>query len=88
MTLAQTYARALFDLVSSNSSKADEYLKNTSLALKRRGHEKLLPQIFSEYKTLELQKERTKIHNTITPEKERTRTLLELYRKLTTKAHE
>ncbi len=84
MTLAQSYARALFDLVSNNEGKGGEYLKNLSEALKRRGHHKLLPQIFSEYKTLELQKERTKIHNTVTPEKERTRTLLELYRKLIT----
>ena len=84
MTLAQTYARALFDLVSSNGGKADEYLKNVSEALHRRGHQRLLPQIFSAYRTLELQKERTKVHNTVTPEKERTRTLLELYRKLIT----
>ncbi len=88
MKLAQSYARSLFDLSSENPEKGGEYLKNLSEALKRRGHEKLLPQIFSAYKTLELQKERTKIHNTTTPEQERTRNLLELYRKLTQSAHE
>ena len=88
MTLAHSYARALFDLVSGNTGEGGAYLKNLTEALRRRGHEKLLQRILSEYQTLELRKERTKAHGTITPEAEQTRVLLELYRKLTQSAHE
>jgi F0F1-type ATP synthase delta subunit len=88
MTLAHSYARALFDLVSARAGKESEYLKNLVEALRRRGHEQLLRRIFSEYKTLMLKEERTKAHTTVTPEAERTRVLLELYRKMITKAHE
>lgn len=87
MTLAGSYARALFELVSKDAAKGTEYLKGLRQALANRGHEKLLPRIYAEFQTLMLKAERTKFQNTITPEAERTRQLLELYRKLT-KAHE
>ncbi len=83
MTLAGSYARALFELVSKDSTKGSEYIKGLRAALERRGHQKLLPKIFSEYQLLAVKEERSKVHNTITPEQTRTRILLELYRKLT-----
>ncbi len=71
------YAKALYSL---NPDKSDlAALRNL---LKRRGHEKLLPRIFMEYKKLVLAEERRERSAQITPEAERTRVLLELYRKL------
>ncbi|MDO8664819.1 MAG: hypothetical protein Q7K44_04750 [Candidatus Liptonbacteria bacterium] len=84
MTISTQYAKALYELVSKNSKEGNKYLKNLRQALEHRGHVKLLPQIFSEYKKLALANERKELHKKITPENERTRTLLELYRKLTT----
>lgn len=87
MTLAGSYARALFELVSKDQAKGTEYLEGLHKSLSMRGHEKLLPQIYSEFQTLVLKEERRVVQNTVTPEAERTRNLLELYRKLTT-SHE
>ncbi len=75
--IEKDYAKALYSL----TSKSD-LLEKMRVALKRRGHEKLLPRIYAEYKKLELAKNRAQMHALITPEKERTRVLLELYRKL------
>ncbi len=72
------YAKALY---ATNPGKTE--LTNLRAALKRRGHEKLLPRIFSEYKKLLLSAERKERAGKVTPEAERTRVLLELYRKLT-----
>ncbi len=85
MKVAATYARALFDLIedSGGSKKAATYLHNLDGVLKRRGHQRLLPQIFNQYQRLELAKQRSEKQQEVTPEQERTRTLLELYRKLT-----
>jgi F0F1-type ATP synthase delta subunit len=80
---AAYYARALFALIEKSPKKAATYLHNLDGVLKKRGHQKLLPKIFSEYQKLQLAKERTAQHRVLTPEQERTRTLLELYRKLT-----
>ena len=71
------YAKALYAL---NPDKS--HLVSLRNLLKRRGHEKLLPRIFSEYKKLVLAQARRKRAAEITPEAERTRVLLELYRKL------
>ncbi len=87
MTLAGTYARALYDAVAKDAARGGEYLKSLREALARRGHQKLFPKIFSEYQALALKEERSKVHSKITPEQEQTRILLELYRKMT-KAHE
>ncbi len=84
MTRHASYARALYDAVHEHSEKSGDYIKNLREALKRRGHEQLLPRILTAYEALELRDERNKTHQTITPEAERTRTLLELYRKLIT----
>ena len=83
MNISSQYARALYELVEKSEKDNGIYLKNLRQALERRGHVKLLPQIFSEYKKLALANERTELHKKITPENEQTRMLLELYRKLT-----
>ena len=78
MTLAAQYARALHESEAPDEAK----LKNLREALLRRGHEKLLPRIFTEYERLVEKKERLEEYKKVTPEKERTRILLELYKKL------
>ncbi len=83
MTIAAQYARALYELAKKNEKEGGTYLKNLRQALERRGHIKLLPQIFSEFQKLATASERAELHKKITPEGERTRTLLELYRRLT-----
>jgi F0F1-type ATP synthase delta subunit len=87
MTLAGSYARALYDAVAKDAGRGAEYLKSLREALARRGHQKLFPKIFSEYQALVVREERSKVHSKVTPEQEQTRVLLELYRKLTT-SHE
>ncbi len=72
------YAKALYSL---NPDKS--HLVKLRAALKRRGHEKLLPKIFSEYQKLALAEKRRERAATVTPAAEKTRILLELYRKLT-----
>jgi hypothetical protein len=80
MTTAAAYAKAIYDLDKTKFSKT--HFTNLHKALESRGHSKLLPAILSEYEKLELAAERSKTRSTITPESERTRTLLELYRRL------
>jgi hypothetical protein len=84
MTLSADYARALHELVFREPAKGSEFIKNLREALKRRGHEKLLPRIFLDYQALEVREARSARHKEVTPEQERTRVLLELYRKLIT----
>jgi hypothetical protein len=79
MKLEALYAQALNR---SDLSQPKKVLEALNRSLKRRGHEKLLPRIFSEYQKLVLHKERLEMHNATTPESERTRTLVSLYRKL------
>ena len=79
MTLATQYARALY----ASTAPDAERLSGLRAALKRRGHEKLLPQIFAGYTRLALQEKRLTNYKKTTPEKEQTRVLLELYKKLT-----
>jgi F0F1-type ATP synthase delta subunit len=78
MTIAEQYAKALYAL---NEPSADT-LQQLRKALARRGHIQLLPRIFDAYKKLQLHDERLTQHKKITPEDERTRILLELYKKL------
>jgi len=77
MTLAAQYAKALYE-----SEASEARLKNLRKVLVRRGHEKLLPRIFTEYERLVEKEERLAEYKKVTPEKERTRILLELYKKL------
>lgn len=84
MTLADSYAKALYALVLKTPAKQSEYLKGLTEALKRRGHEKLLPRIFKAYELLEVRSRRAEGHAKVTPEKERNRVLLELYHLLVT----
>jgi len=79
MTLAKMYAEALYKAEQGKSVK--EHSKNLVAALKRRGHEKLLPRIVAEYEKLLEREERSKKYKKVTPESEQTRVLLELYQK-------
>lgn len=51
--------------------------------LRRRGHHKLARRILAEYEKLQVHRERSERQSAVTPERERTRVLLELYKKLT-----
>ncbi len=82
MTAEKQYAIAVFELVSANPDKAEEYLANLKKTLTTKGHQKLMSRIFAEYKTIIEKKDRTKKYGVVTPESERTRVLLELYRTL------
>ncbi|MBC7836572.1 hypothetical protein H7X87_02230 [Acetobacteraceae bacterium] len=83
MTTGESYAKALYALIKKNPEKASLYAKNLKTALRRRGHEKLLPQIAAEGEKLRLREERSMQSSTETPEREQNRILFELYRKLT-----
>ena len=78
MTLAAQYAKALYESDAPGAAR----LQNLREALRRRGHEKLLRQIYTEYKRLVEKEKRLQEYKKITPEKEQTRILLELYQKL------
>ena len=82
MTTASSYARALFAAKKEHPHKGAELLKNLRALLLRRGHKSLLPQIYSEYQKLSLREARLESQKNTTPEAERTRVLLELYRTL------
>jgi hypothetical protein len=76
--LAKNYAKALYEL----GGKA-EHLAPLKKVLEHRGHARLMPGIAAEYQKLVLGAERLAKHKEDTPERRRTRNLLELYRKLT-----
>lgn len=79
MTLAQQYATAL-----QQAGGTSVHLAALRASLRRRGREQLLSAILSEYQKLLLKNERLAMHRRVTPEVERTRVLLELYRTLVT----
>ncbi|MEI6864287.1 MAG: hypothetical protein WCK46_02910 [Candidatus Adlerbacteria bacterium] len=83
MNTALYYARALFALIEKKPKDGATYLHNLDATLKKRGHQKLLPKIFNEYRKLVDHKERVESQKAETPEQTRTRHLLELYRTLT-----
>jgi hypothetical protein len=74
---AEDYAKALCQL-----EAKPEHIAGLRDALKRRGHLKLFPRILAEYEKLQLRERRLKKQKEVTPEGERTRVLLELYRTL------
>ena len=80
------YAKVLYAVMLDKSdlsiSGQVRLVQNLRELLKRRGHEKLLPRIYSEYKKLVLAEHRRKQAATVTPAAEKTRVLLELYKKL------
>ena len=82
MSIASDYAKALYDVGKSDFPSKSDLLANLRTVLKRRGHEKFLPQIYTEYQKLALREKRLARHKKVTPEQERTRILLELYRAL------
>jgi hypothetical protein len=76
--IATDYAKALYEL-----GGKKEHLAPLKKMLERRGHTRLMPSILAEYQKLALHDERLARHKEETPERRRTRELLELYRKLT-----
>lgn len=76
--IAQDYAKALYEL-----GGKPEHLAPLRSVLERRGHLRLMPGILAEYQKLALRDERLAGHKRETPERKRTRELLELYRTLT-----
>lgn len=82
MTTASAYARALFAAKKDHPHAGVGLLKNLRTLLLRRGHTSLLPRIYAEYQKLSLREERLESERSVTPEAERTRVLLELYRTL------
>ena len=86
MTIEAQYAAALFDLVTRSPEKSGEYLTGLKTTLQRKGHQKLMPRIFAEYERIATSRERSKTYAEVTPESERTRILLELYRSLVASA--
>jgi hypothetical protein len=83
MNIAAQYAKALRALMTEHPERGSEYVAHLRRALARRGHEALLPAVVREYEKLELMRERTGAAAAATPERERTRILFELYKKLT-----
>lgn len=82
MKIAATYARMLYRTAAEHPGEAAEALQTLIATLKARQVEKMLPAIYAEFQKLALHGERQALHLAITPERERTRVLLELYRKL------
>ena len=82
MTIEAQYARALYLLVSQNPERSGEYLAGMRAMLEKKGHQKLMPRIFGAYRSHIEKNERTTTYAQISPERERTRVLLELYRTL------
>ncbi|MEI7719983.1 MAG: hypothetical protein WCI89_02110 [bacterium] len=82
MTLQQQYAHALHDLVSTAPEHSRTYLTGLMQTLKKKGHIKLAPQILVQYQQIIETKKRSEKYTHVTEESERTRVLLELYRKL------
>jgi hypothetical protein len=75
MDIAAQYAKAL-------SQIEQPSLKNLRSSLESSGRIALLPRIFAEYQKILLKRQRSKQYAKVTPEGERTRILLDLYRTL------
>ncbi len=80
MKLEEMYAQALYKV--DTTKNPTEILKAIKAALAKRGHTSLLPRIFREFEKLHLKQARTEQYKTVTQESERTRVLIELYKKL------
>ncbi len=79
MDIAKQYAHALYE---AHKGGARGLAARARKALVARGHGKLMPKIAQELEKLELEDARRRAHARVTPEGERTRVLLELYKKL------
>lgn len=84
MTIEAQYAKALYELVQKDPPQASKYLENLKMTLNAKGHQKLISGIFAEYQRIEEQKKRLGTYAQTSPAEDRTRILLELYRKLVT----
>src|SRR2546423_432160 len=68
MNLEQQYAEALFELVDATPQKSSEYLQGLTQTLKQKGHQKLLPKIFTQYESIIESKKRFNTYREETPE--------------------
>ena len=82
--IAKQYARGMYEAQAEKASASKAFFARVRDALRERGHEKLLPKVASEYEKLLLRDQRREAHERVTPEGERVRVLVQLYRKLTT----
>jgi F0F1-type ATP synthase delta subunit len=82
MQLSDQYAKALYDVAEKHPGNAADHVRNLRASLAKRGHEKLLPRILTAYEHLHASAKRKARVAAITPEERRTRTLVELYKKL------
>lgn len=82
MTSATDYAKALYQAAHEQPQMGTKLIKNLRALLERRGHVALMPRILSEYEKLATKEKRRVRYETVTPEQERTRVLLDLYRTL------
>ena len=80
---AQQYAQALFSVEGTQARAAAARAREL---LASRGHLKLLPRVVAEYEKLALMAKRRELRKAPSPETERTRILLQLYRKLVASA--
>ena len=85
MKLETQYAKGIYDITAAkrqSRNNAEQLILNIREVLAHRGHERLLPRIGIELEKLALQGERRALYQKTTPEIERTRILLQMYRRL------
>lgn len=82
MNIAKQYAQGLYDVEREHQQASKAFFARVREALVRRGHQKLLPRIASAYEMLLVRERRREASLQMTPEGERMRVLLQLYRKL------
>ncbi len=78
MTIARMYAEALSQAQASKKTPK-QLIDGLKEVLSRRGHSKLMPQIFSEYQKIEAAKSRTGTKVTVAHEKDRAEALKKLF---------
>ena len=78
MTIAGQYAKALYE----TKAPGAKALKNLGVALRRRGHHKLLPRVYAEYQKLLLRESRRTRAQSPNQRQRQTKILVELYRRL------
>lgn len=83
MTLAYQYAKAIHELLKAEPTRSGEFVAGLRKTLAARGHERVLPRIRTELEKIQYAESRAAAARATTPERERTRVLFELYKKLT-----
>ncbi len=82
MDIAKQYARGIYEAQAGRANASKAFFERVQDALTERGHAKLLPRVASEYEKLLLRERRREADERVTPEGERVRVLVQLYRKL------